>query len=1232
MSLFGLVELIVSTTDFRFLAEAIRNRSDFARALGLARAARPLVVAALQSELRQPILYVAGSVESSRTATEALRALARDPTAAAALATRFIEPNTAFYDTVPPVLDVTLQRSVALAGLSGATPGSPGLEFTSSAPGAAHSSLIVASPRALMHPTLPVAQFKAGTRVLRRDQTLALEPALAHWVGLGYENESVVERIGAFSRRGGIIDVWSPAQPWPVRIELFGNQIESIRIFDPGTQRSGQSVDRLVITPLESGRQGEQEKRGRGEEKKSARSLSSSSPPLFSSLLDYLGEGGLLILDDEEELRDGWVALEHKAQREKETLSAGEDGAASGRLGDGRVPYIEWDEFAAARRRMRNVLVLGQSLEEPILKRHPLAERFSTPPHFAGQLSPLMDYLRAESAESGDAGAQGEEERRRRSAGEKGKWGEDAGRARRNQLVVISRQAARLAELWSERFPAIAAQSSLDEAPQGSLTFVTGALPEGFVLSGLAPGTERQSPDMPQPAIVKPVIVDRQSTIDNRQSSAVVVTDAEIFGYVRPEPTFFGRARRPAPERAFSDWQPGDAVVHEDYGIGIFRGLTHLTVQTGTQFEPAEGEREYLLLEYAEGGRVYVPLHQLDRVSRYVGSDDARPVLSKLGTAEWTQTKQKARGAAAEVARDMLKLYAARELARGIAVNQDTPWQAELEASFPFVETEDQLRAINEVKTDLERPKPMDRLVCGDVGYGKTEVALRAAFKTVQDDLQVAVLVPTTVLAQQHWANFSRRLASYPLKIEMLSRFRTPAEKREVLEGLKDGSVDIVIGTHGLLGDSVQFHNLGLLVIDEEQRFGIKAKEKLKQLRTNVHVLTLTATPIPRTLYLGLSGIRDVSRIETPPAERLPIISYVGPFDDTVIQQAIQRELDREGQVFFVHNRINSIGLIEAKLRRLLPDARLAVAHGQMEERQLSRIMTNFADGRTDILLCTNIVESGLDIPNANTIIVDRADHFGLADLYQLRGRVGRSTTQAYGYFLYDRRSPMTPDARERLETLREAAGLGAGYMIAMRDLELRGAGDILGPRQSGQVASIGLDLYTRLLAREVTTLRALRDGTALPPPEPSPVTIELPLTIGLPQNYIGDQPLRLQMYRRVASLDSEEKIRAFEEELEDRFGKLPLPALNLTYQARLKLHATALGAQSITTDSNRFIIRADSLAEGMDRQAITRLLGEDATIGRRQLSFLRSGPPEQWKRRLMEVLAELGRMKTGYV
>jgi transcription-repair coupling factor (superfamily II helicase) len=762
---------------------------------------------------------------------------------------------------------------------------------------------------------------------------------------------------------------------------------------------------------------------------------------------------------------------------------------------------------------------------------------------------------------------------------------------------VVSRQAARLAELWSERYPAIAAQTDLDEPPAGALTFVSAALPAGFIW-------------------------------DAAGAKVVLLTDAEIYGYVRPEWFLRTRARKSAPEQAFADWQPGDAVVHEDYGIGLYRGLVRLTVNTGTVAHPVEGEREYLLLEYADGDRLYVPLHQLDRVTRYVGSDDAPPRLDKLGSGQWEREKHKARGAAAELARDLLQLYAERELAHRPPFGKDTPWQIEMESAFPFIETDDQLQAIREVKADMEKPQPMDRLVVGDVGFGKTEVALRAAFKAVQDGRQVAVLVPTTVLAQQHWNTFTQRLASYPVRIEMLSRFRTPAEKRAVLEGLRDGTVDIVIGTQALLGKEVTFHNLGLLIIDEEHRFGVAAKEKLKRLRTEVDVLTLTATPIPRTLYLGLSGVRAISRIETPPAERLPIISFVGPWDDALVQQAIRRELDREGQVFFVHNRVQTIHLMEQKLRRLVPEANIAVAHGQMHERALAEVMTRFAEGaardeRIDVLLCTNIIESGLDIPNANTLIVDQADHFGLAELYQLRGRVGRSTVQAYAYFLHDRHAQMTPEARERLTMLRETAGIGAGYAIALRDLEMRGAGELLGAKQSGHIAAIGFDLYTRLLANQVQVLRALRDGAPPPPPEPKAVTIDLPLTVGLPESYIGDAGLRVQLYRRAASLGSEDDIRAFEAELEDRFGKLPQAARNLTYQLRLKLLANALGAQSITTEGNRFTIRAEAIGR-MDARRLRRLIGEDALIGRAQVSFLRSGTPEQWKHRLMDTLRKL--------
>ncbi len=1145
MSLLGLTNAVAQTSAFENVRSALTDSAAAGSVLGLPRAGRLVTAAALYRTLRRPLLFIAASVDAARLAVDAL-ALLTDVDVQ-----RFAEPNTAFYDTVAPVRDVIAQRSAVLAMLHDRTTDAP--------------PLLVTSPRALMHPTPSSAIWTLGTRLLQIDQSISLDAMLRHWVSLGYESEAVVERVGAFSRRGGILDVWSPAHAQPLRIELFGNQIDSIRIFDPGTQRSGAALSRVRITPLDLPR-----------------------PDESAMLLDHLGTDGLLILDDEAELHNVWIGLEEKAAREKETLALAvqenETTSSPNALEPAEPPstfqispsisiappFVPWSAFAAVVQTRQHV-VLGHPLDgmhDP--QPGSLARIFATPPHFAGQLPPAQDYLAAHQDQP---------------------------------TAVVSRQAARIAELWSEKHGPRAAQHSLDDEPPHGVTFVTAALPGGF-------------------------------TLRTSNATITVLTDAELFGQSKPESFTRGRARKSAPEKAFADWRPGDAVVHEDYGVGIFRGLVSLTVggapaigNAPASADPAS-EREYLLLEFADADRLYVPLHQLDRVQRYVGSEDDRPRLDKLHSGEWEKNKSRARGAAAEVARDLLKIYAAREISIGYAFSPDNAWQRELESSFPFIETEDQLHAIDDVKRDMERGLPMDRLVVGDVGYGKTEVALRAAFKAVQDGKQVAVLVPTTVLAQQHWNTFTRRLASFPLRIEMHSRFRSTAEKKQILEKLENGQIDIIVGTHGLVSDKVRFKDIGLLIIDEEHRFGLTAKEKLKKLRTQVDVLTLTATPIPRTLYLGLSGVRAISKIETPPAERLPVISFVGTWDDVVVQQAIRRELDRDGQVFLVHNRIQTIDLLAQKLRRLVPEAEFAVAHGQMDERELAKIMTRFSDGSIDILLSTNIIESGLDIPNANTILIDRADHFGMAELHQLRGRVGRSTIQAYAYFLHDRRSPMTSEARERLETLRETGGVGAGYSISMRDLEMRGAGDMLGPKQSGHIASVGFDLYTRLLSHEVSKLRAMRDGTPLPAEPLRPVVIDLPLTLGLPESYINDEPLRVQLYRRVASLETDAQVQAFEEELADRFGKLPAPALNLTWQVRLKLAAARLGASSITSEGNKVTVRADAIERLVPQiRALQKLLGADARIGNHQVTFLRQGTPEQWKHRLMETVRRLAGM-----
>ncbi|MGH2592256.1 MAG: transcription-repair coupling factor, partial [Anaerolineae bacterium] len=698
-----------------------------------------------------------------------------------------------------------------------------------------------------------------------------------------------------------------------------------------------------------------------------------------------------------------------------------------------------------------------------------------------------------------------------------------------------------------------------------------------------------------------------------------VLTDGEIFGWARPQPRRRVRPRAITPEQFFADIQPGDFVVHVDHGIGIFQGLIKLTL------EGIEGE--FLQVAYAGSDKLYVPIHQADRLSKYIGATDRPPDVNRLGSADWTQVREHAQQAAIEVARELLELYAARELAPGYAFSPDSAWQAELEAAFPYVETEDQLRAIHEVKADMEKPRPMDRLICGDVGYGKTEVALRAAFKAVQDGKQVAILVPTTVLAQQHFNTFAARLAPFPTNVEMLSRFKSPKEQDEILDRLREGQADIVIGTHRLLQRDVAFKDLGLLIIDEEQRFGVTHKEMLKRMRTEVDVLTMTATPIPRTLYMSLTGVRDISTIDTPPEERLPVATYVGEVDDHLVRQAVLRELDRGGQVYFVHNRVMGIEQIAKRLEAIVPEARIGVAHGQMDEHDLEQVMVKFVEREIDVLLCTSIIESGLDIPNANTLIVDRSDHFGLAQLYQLRGRVGRGAARAYAYFLYDPHSPLTEEARRRLDTIREASELGMGYSIAMRDLEIRGAGDILGVRQSGQISAVGFDLYTKLLQRAVTELRALRDGSEPPPPPITGVTLDLPLQAYLPEDYAPNDKLRLQLYRRMGNLASMKEIEELEKELNDRFGSLPKPVQNLTFQLRLKVLAAKARVKSIVRDRERnmLVIHADAL-EHMDRFGLQQRLGNIAQVARRQVNLpIRDAPRIiGWREALAKVLEEM--------
>ncbi|HEX5948237.1 MAG TPA: transcription-repair coupling factor, partial [Actinomycetota bacterium] len=651
------------------------------------------------------------------------------------------------------------------------------------------------------------------------------------------------------------------------------------------------------------------------------------------------------------------------------------------------------------------------------------------------------------------------------------------------------------------------------------------------------------------------------------------------------EDDLFGRRRRAheaprvtgRPAAAFAaELSPGDFAVHRVHGVGRYLGMVRRGI--------GGAERDYLLLEYAAGDKLYVPADQLDVVSRYVGGE--QPRLHRLGSSDWPRAKARVRRAVRDMAGELVRLYSARMAADGHRFGPDTTWQRELEDAFPHEETRDQLTAIVDVKRSMESGKPMDRLICGDVGYGKTEIAVRAAFKAVMEGKQVAVLVPTTLLAEQHFVTFGERFAPFPVRLEMLSRFLSKAEQRRVVEEVSQGKVDVVIGTHRLLSPDVWFKDLGLLVVDEEQRFGVAHKERLKRLRVNVDVLTMTATPIPRTLEMALSGVRELSVVDTPPEDRQPVLTYVGPFDEDVALGAVRRELRRGGQVFWVRADVRSIDRFAGWLQENVPEARVAVAHGQMEESRLEKTMLGFWNGETDVLVCTTIIESGLDVPSANTLVVDRADRMGLSQLYQLRGRVGRSAERAFAYLFFPAQSHLSDEAHERLAAISRLTALGSGFQVAMRDLEIRGAGNLLGAEQSGHIAAVGFDTYARLLAESVAEMKGQ------PLPEEREIRIELPVRAFLPVDYLGQESLRLELYRRIASAERGDELETIVAEAVDRFGPLPSEAMTLVQMAGLRIACRRLGVDEVSTFRGQVRLRPVSVAEG-------RALPEGATYHR---------------------------------
>jgi transcription-repair coupling factor (superfamily II helicase) len=1181
MHLTGLLDALSSTDTFTTLVQGWREHTERLPDQGVLRSARPFVIATLAQQLQIPTVVVTAKIDRAYDVSEQILAWLPD-----ANVLRFQEPSAMFYDRGAWGEQTIRSRIQTLAALVPPIPTRSGPKLPHYAP-----PILVTSAYALMQKTLPVREFRVGSRQLHVGQVIDPDKLIHQWVDVGYQSASVVTVPGTFSRRGGIVDVFAPAMDVPVRIEFFGDEVDSLRTFDPATQRSIESIETCITTPAREAlpkmmpalaeRLQEWFRTQPDEENDATSALPDVAnldsgmifptaefylPWLYSaaaSLFDYLPEEALVLVEDWGALRDTVAELESQALEVRDT-----------RLSTNELPPIEtvayhtWDDIQETLNEWKplhlghydgSMLDDAEAINIPVL-----GDLFTPGARYGGQLRLFLDQLQNLSREE-------------------------------EKAIVVTRQAQRVAELWGERKTFIQPYEAIDDwKPLEPVTFVEGELAEGWSL--------------------------RRDDVEKIH----LVTDAEIFGWKRPEPRRRVQKRSVSPEAHFADLDEGDFVVHVDYGIGRFQGIVRRKLQ--------DSEREYLKVEYARNDVLYVPIHQADRLTSYVGVQNRPPTLSRLGNQDWSTTKKRTQEAVQEVAEELLALYAARGVVTGHAFSPDSPWQHELEASFPYVETEDQLRALQDVKADMEAPKPMDRLICGDVGYGKTEVALRAAFKAVMDGKQVAILVPTTVLAQQHFTTFSQRLVAFPVKVEMLSRFRTRAEQDIILEDTEAGSVDIVIGTHRLLQEDVKFKNLGLVVVDEEQRFGVTHKERLKRMRTEVDVLTMTATPIPRTLYMGLTGLRDISLIQTPPEERLPVVNHVGVYDENIVRQAILREIDRGGQVFFVHNRVQTIESVTYKLRKLVPEASFVIGHGQMNEHELEEVMATFARGEHDVLACTTIIENGMDIPSANTIIIDRADTFGLSQLYQLRGRVGRSSNQAYVYFFHSRDQILTSDARARLDTINEYTELGSGMSIAVRDLEIRGMGDLLGVHQSGYIDSVGFHLYTQLLTQTVHDIQ----GSKLPSIlqlESSPettvsaqsITIDLPLPAYLPTDFIEDMSLRIQLYRRLANIATVADLDALEAELLDRFGKLPKAVQGLTYQIRVKLLAQLASATAIATENGRIHVRLPYLGS-IDRMALQNYLGDAVRVSRTAIWLPTDLSDEQWQPMLVELLHNLKR------
>ena len=1089
---------------FTRAASHLRENTGRISVTGLSPAAKALIAVLLRRTVERPFVVVVADNRATEELVPVLRAFCEltgvaDPDSIVSLPARDVLP----FQNLSPHPEIQEERATALWKI------------------ATGRASIVISPVAATTILLRSANYYAElARVLRRGESFDLEPLLQHLNTVGYASTDVVEMPGQYAVRGGILDVYSPEADRPVRIEFFGDEVESMRKFDPASQRSSNPVDEALLLPLTETPVTEEllgsinarlsGKRITGSAEVIEQAARDSGAGVFPGWEFYAPVAGadrtvFDLLPEARIILDEPETLAQELDRHWTRTSEAHERSGVGNLVRPTDLYLSpeaWTEKTAA--------LPGADFKYLAVAR---ADQQNNQPEAAFLSQPATRF-------HGAMPAMIEEVKKLVASG--------------TQVVLAvahTGEVERLADIFTEYNASYrlgsrtrGGESYADETSYFSgdvltTTLLRAYLPDGFVL-----------PDAHLALFGSRDLFDESDLVaahPQRRKSKVSAFLSD-----------------------FRDLQVGDYVVHVEHGIGQYQGLKEIN--------QGDGNAEFMLLEYAEAARLYVPLTRLDLVQKYRSSEGAKPVLNHLGTQAWAKTKARVRKAMKDMTDELLKLYAQRQAAQGHIFPADTEWMKEFEDTFEYNETDDQAQAIADVKRDMESQLPMDRLLCGDVGYGKTEVAMRAAFKAISDNKQVAVLAPTTVLAFQHHETFKQRYAPFPVTVEMISRFRTPKQIKEILQKVEAGKVDILIGTHRLLSKDVKFSDLGLLVVDEEQRFGVRHKERIKQMRTQVDVLTMSATPIPRTLHMSLVGLRDMSVIETPPKDRMAIQTVVASWDEKLIQSAMEQELERGGQVYFVHNRVDTIWEIAAKLQTLVPGARITVGHGQMGEGELEKVMLKFMHHEADILVSTTIIENGLDIPLCNTIIINRAERMGLSELYQLRGRVGRSNRRAYAYLLLPAEIELTPIARRRLAALKEFSDLGAGFKIAALDLELRGAGNLLGGEQSGHIEAVGFELYTQMLERAV---REMKGEAGV---EVTEIQLNLGLNIRIPSDYIKEENQRLRMYKRVAGVETESQLHDVRSELIDRYGEMPGAVRNLLDYAALKLQAIRVGAAAI--------------------------------------------------------------------